>query len=518
MPAARIALWGTFDVDNYGDHLFPRVAAHELGRRLPGVTVAPFAPYGWLHPTPLDGGPVVSPLGPWSPARARRLAGAHHLVLVGGGELIHLADPLLAAVYGTSEAELERLAPSRFFVEGLGPELEADCPVVWHGVGVPWEPQGPAADRVRRALAGRPYVTVRDRHSALRLEKAGVDRPVDVVPDSALLLDRIMPPAALAARLDRLRAAGAYPPPGTPALVVQGCDLLAPHVDAVVAALQRWRAAQPVPPEVVVLETGRCRGDGPTADALERAFGRLTPPAGGHRPDGSGLALRRRPAAGGRTVDGAGFAVRRLPPGVSLEDLAAAVAGAEVCVSSSLHAAVTALVFGRPFVLLNLIDDAKLDGFGDMTGLDGRVVHAAGEIATALDRAMAEPAPPGLLAGLQARIDRHFDRIAELAQARVHARPQVVPDPRLDAYAVLDRMTRLQGELETARAGLPAGEGTRVDLAVLHSRLARLEAELADTARRAGAAERELSALQATKAWRWLAPARELYGRLRPGG
>ena len=77
MPAARIALWGTFDVDNYGDHLFPRVAAHELGRRLPGATVAPFAPYGWLHPTPLDGGRVAAPLGPWSEARARQLAAAH---------------------------------------------------------------------------------------------------------------------------------------------------------------------------------------------------------------------------------------------------------------------------------------------------------------------------------------------------------------------------------------------------------------------------------------------------------
>src|SRR5438874_9094418 len=111
----RVALFGTFDVDNYGDHLFPRVAAHELGRRLPEASVHPFSPYGWLHPTRLDGGRTASPLGPWSEARARQLAAAHHLVLVGGGELVHLNDPLLAAVYGTSPAALDRLAPSRFF-------------------------------------------------------------------------------------------------------------------------------------------------------------------------------------------------------------------------------------------------------------------------------------------------------------------------------------------------------------------------------------------------------------------
>ncbi len=200
---ARVAVWGTFDVDNYGDHLFPRVAAHELGRRLPGVVVEPFAPYGRLHPTALDDGRAAAPLGPWTPERARRLASTHHLVLVGGGELIHLNDPMLAPVYEATADELRRMAPSRWFVEGLGPELERGCPVVWHGVGVPWSPGAAEAARLRGALARRPYITVRDRHSAQRLAEAGVERPIDVVPDSALLLGRIMPAGSLRARLDR---------------------------------------------------------------------------------------------------------------------------------------------------------------------------------------------------------------------------------------------------------------------------------------------------------------------------
>ena len=462
---ARIALWGTFDVENYGDHLFPRVARHELGRRLPGAVVEPFAPYGWLHPTPLDNGRAASPLGPWSPARARQLAAAHHLVLVGGGELIHLNDPMLAAVYGTSRGELDRMAPSRFFVEGLGPELEADCPVVWHAVGVPWVPVWEAAGRLRRALAGRPYVTVRDRHSARRLVEAGVDRPVEIVPDSALLIERIMPARTLAARLDGLRAAGGYPGPAAP-LVVQGCDLLLPHLQGVVAAVARWRAARAVPPEVVVLETGRCRGDGLFADALVRALGRER--------------------------------VWRLPPDTAVEDLAAAVVGAELFLGSSLHGAITAVGYGRPFVLLNLFGDAKLDGFGDLVDLEGRVVHHPDGIATAMEAALSEPVPAGLLPALQARIDIHFDRVAELAAERAEARPELGPVRSLDAYAVTDHLARLRGELEAAQA-----------------RVALVEAELEALHRRAGAAERELSALQATKTFRLLAPARDLYGRLR---
>src|SRR3954468_16079461 len=94
MVAARIALFGTFDVDNYGDHLFPRVAIHELRRRLPDAVVDAWSPYGWLHPTGLDGGRAASPLGPWSPERARRLAASHHLVVVGGGGRVHLNHPV----------------------------------------------------------------------------------------------------------------------------------------------------------------------------------------------------------------------------------------------------------------------------------------------------------------------------------------------------------------------------------------------------------------------------------------
>jgi polysaccharide pyruvyl transferase WcaK-like protein len=488
VPATRVALWGTFDVDNYGDHLFPRVARHELGRRLPGAVVQVFSPYGWLHPTGLDDGRAASPLGPWSPERARQLAAAHHLVVVGGGELIHLHDPLLAAVYGTSTDELRRMAPSRFFVEGLGPELEADCPVVWHAVGVPWAPDEEQAERLRGALAARPYVAVRDRHSARRLAEAGVERPIEVVPDSALLIDRIMPAASLRDRLDRLRADGRYP--GGPALVLQGCELLLPHLDGVVEAMDRWQAARPVPLDVVVIETGRCRGDAVFAHALERAL-----------------------------ASSAGPRLWRLAGDATVEGLAAAIAGSAVFLGSSLHGAITALAYGRPFVLLNLIDDAKLDGFGDLTGLDRCVVQAAGEIPAALDAALARPPSPDLLPELQRRIDRHFDRLAELASERATARPDVRPNPSLDAYPVADHLGRLRGELgavrgelDAVRAGLSRAEA---ELGTSRSALARAETELHEAGRRAGQAERELTALQATRTFRLLSPARELYGRLR---
>jgi polysaccharide pyruvyl transferase WcaK-like protein len=279
-------------------------------------------------------------------------------------------------------------------VEALGPELERRCPVVWNalGVSVSAEPGGDEAQRLRAALAGRSYVAVRDRFSKARLERAGVECPIEVVPDSALLVDRVLPAAALAGRLDRLRAAGCYP--AGPALVLQGCDLIVPHAGPLARAVGEWLDCQPVPPglEPVIIETGRCRGDTLFADAI-----------------GPALAPRR---------------ALRLPPGAGIDDLAAAIAGGALFVGSSLHGAITALVHGRPFVLLNLAGESKLDGFGDLTGLEDRVVHDVDALGPALDRAVTTPEPPGLLAGLQRRIDAHFDRIAEIALAAASARQE----------------------------------------------------------------------------------------------
>jgi lipopolysaccharide transport system ATP-binding protein len=399
MAPPRLALWGTFDVDNYGDHLFPRVATHELRRRLPGATVDVFAPYGRLHPTPLDDGPAVAPLGAWTPERAAELAGAYDTVVIGGGEIIHLNDPLLAPVYGAPAEELTRMAPSRFFVEALGSaELERRCPVVWHAVGVCVEPDGESGPRLRAALSGRPHVAVRDRFSRERLLRAGVERPIEVVPDSALLLDRVLPREALAARVERQRAGGWYPP--GPALVIQGCDLIVPHAGVLAEILGRWLDHHP-DVTAAVIETGRCRGDVLFADAMAARLG------------------PRR----GRSRRGPRIPVFRLPPEVGVEDLAAAIAGATAFVGSSLHGAITALVHGRPFVLLNLAGETKLDGFGDLTGLDDRVVHDVDAVAPALEAALARPAPLGLLEDLQRRIDDHFDRIAEIAAGAAAARP-----------------------------------------------------------------------------------------------
>jgi len=121
-------------------------------------------------------------------------------VLVGGGEIIHTQDDLLASAYDMSPEEILAQRPSRWFIDGLGPELEKACPVLWHGVGIPFDPAREEGSRLRDALEWRPYVSVRDVKSLERLREAGVNGDTVLVPDSAFLVDRLYSSELLARR------------------------------------------------------------------------------------------------------------------------------------------------------------------------------------------------------------------------------------------------------------------------------------------------------------------------------
>ncbi|HEX4978541.1 MAG TPA: polysaccharide pyruvyl transferase family protein [Acidimicrobiales bacterium] len=378
-----IGMWGTFDVDNYGDHLFPLVAARELGRRLPGVELRFASPYGRLHPTRFDGAVHVGALPPWSTAAAGALLADHDCVLVGGGEIVHGNDRMLAPVYGASADELNALRPSGWFLETS--TLSRSTLVVWHGVGV-----GDVRDpRVARGAGAADLVAVRDQPSRDRLLGAGVAAErVSVVPDTAFLIDRVFTRGDLAAAEGRLRRAGVLGERRR--IVVQGCDLLEAHAGELALVL-RALTAERGDLEIVVAETGLGRGDALFADRLIGALDADVP-------------------------------LRRMPREVGLVDIAATIGASDVFLGSSLHGCITAAVFDRPFVCLDFAGEPKLAGLVTVAGGCGHAATDAAGADRALRRALGAPAHPrGVVAELQRRVDVHFDRIADVARAAAGA-------------------------------------------------------------------------------------------------
>ena len=373
----RIGLWGTFDLENFGDMLFPRIARMELGRRVPRLELRTWSPIGYVGRNRFEGGDEpAAPLGVFGEERLAELARELDVLVIGGGEIVHDRDWELAPHYGLEPQEMTRRQTHRFFVEGLGAR-EVDVPTAWHAVGIPHDPDGELAARLRGSLAHRAYVSVRDEGSRERLVTAGVDREVLVVPDSAFLIDRLLPLDALQDRVRRLREAGAYPP--GEALVVQGSRSLVVNADAVAGQVARLCRDRDLVP--VLVETGPIHGDGEFADAI----------------------AERLPDA------------LRLPAEAGTEDLVAAIAWSTGFVGSSLHGNIVAAAYDRPSLMLNLAGQAKLQGAGRVLGAPERVVGDPAELADAFERVWAQGSIAARVDDLRRRVDEHFDRLGGLA-------------------------------------------------------------------------------------------------------
>ena len=476
--APRIGVWGTFDLENYGDMLFPWIARVELGRRLPGASIRAFSPFGPGLPNRFATGEAVEPLGPWDPTRLLRLAEELDLVVIGGGEIAHDGDRELAPHYGLEPDEADRRAFSRYFLEGLGTELERETPVVWHSIGVPRDLDGGRGEALAEILEARPYLSVRDEASLERLRAIGVTREIAVVPDPCLLLPRVLPPDALETRRRRLRKEGVLPE--GPYLAVQGNARSVPLAAGVAQAVRQL--LDDLEAEAVLVETGPIHGDARFAEALERLLPGST----------------RRAAAG-------------------TADLAATIAGAEGFVGTSLHGSVTAFAYGRPRVILGWGGETKLRGLAELLSAPDTWVDEPDDIPTAFGKAAAGSGEE-VLRGIVERVDRHFDRIAEVARG--------VPD-RPPAGGELERLRaahesrgRQLVNLRWRTADAYAGARDEARRRRAESEAAREEADrLRDENERLReehhAAAQELERLQNTRTFRYTAALRRAYGRFR---
>jgi hypothetical protein len=246
---------------------------------------------------------------------------------------------------------------------------------------VPADLDATSGARVRAALAQRAVVAVRDEHSRARLEAAGVDRPVDVVPDSAFLLPRVLPAEELAQRREQLRAAGQFPDDG-PVVVVQGNATMRG------LAVPLAQALRDLVPEarVTTVCVSPCHRDRQFAAELSSALGTRT---------------------------------WTVPEDGPLEATAAAIAGADCFLGVSLHGAITARAYGRPHVTFDPFGQAKLSGLAGLLDSHGsRAVDPVAAVETVRTRLTEGAAVTPGTSDIEARIDAHFDRLADLAARR----------------------------------------------------------------------------------------------------
>lgn len=171
----QVAIFGTFDVANYGDLLFPLIAEAELRRRLGSVRLHAFS----YHPR-------TAPQWPYdvtSVSELPQLIGTLDGVLIGGGFIIRF-DKMVAPGYYPPTPQIHH--PTGYWLSPALIALQHNVPLIWNAPGMHCNPIPCwAKPLVRLALEQSPHVRVRDALSANTLSAISEQAQVEVLPDTA---------------------------------------------------------------------------------------------------------------------------------------------------------------------------------------------------------------------------------------------------------------------------------------------------------------------------------------------
>ncbi|MBN1973071.1 MAG: polysaccharide pyruvyl transferase family protein [Sedimentisphaerales bacterium] len=163
--------FGTFDVPNYGDLLFPLLAQHRLAAL--GVNIVAMSPIG--------GGPVWKDCIPSSGIDTIDCISSPDGVLIGGGNIITLSPTHLPA-YNRCPTAL--LAYPDIWVGACRLAMN-DVPVLWNAPGVPEQFSPDKRPFVKECLERSLYVSVRDEQSRDFLLECCPEKEIFVFPDPA---------------------------------------------------------------------------------------------------------------------------------------------------------------------------------------------------------------------------------------------------------------------------------------------------------------------------------------------
>lgn len=176
-----VGIAGTFDVENYGDLLFPLMAEAALLKREPAIQVIPFSPnrrseQSW-------------PFRVYSTADMPDVFPSLSAVLIGGGQIIRFDKRYPA------EVEPSVNLPIAYWLIPAALGALIGKPVIWNSIGA-WT-GSPAApwydDAVNTVLCASHFVGVRDEVTQLHLSKTAPAVDIQLVPDTVFSVSHVWP-------------------------------------------------------------------------------------------------------------------------------------------------------------------------------------------------------------------------------------------------------------------------------------------------------------------------------------
>ena len=392
---------GTFDVENYGDLLYPIIFRHILKKRDASLQVRHYSP---------TAGEAPQQAGFETHSLLSLFKGSTEpcTLVVGGGDILRTDWDVVASHYGTDSRvsfkglrrsigtlnafdyllrrKVARRDPAAFYADrfrarwmsypAAGPflidtdDLPVGSSVSYLSCGVPHDFNPIERSRVKRILDQARFIYLRDEQSAEKLRRAGVERAIHVAPDLAVTLsDQFNQEEQVRHGQEILSRSGVDK--GRSFLCFQCKPYPGFDEEEIIKQLKRYQ--ERTASSVVLLSIGYCHGDHEFLLTLARR---------------SGGTLKYARAG-------------------SIVDIMGIIAASDLFVGTSLHGNVTALSFGVPHLFGPLPVD-KAGGFLSIMNLPPELkLHSWSELNDRID----------LVAGLGRG---YFSERAREAKARVY--------------------------------------------------------------------------------------------------
>jgi GT2 family glycosyltransferase/polysaccharide pyruvyl transferase WcaK-like protein len=320
-----IAHFGTFDVDNYGDCLFPLLLERRTAEA--GFKSVHVSPRGIATRWP-DSARTISL------EEASASADQFTSVVLGGGHIVR-AHPTSLDFYNYSNVSGHLVYPS-LWLSASALAHRSNIPLCWNAPGVPRPLSGRFSKLLQWGLSRSRYLAVRDRRSCEHLLASGVSLHIHVVPDTALEVRHLWSKAELDLAYRTLFGEQSCLVPERSVVFNLKKKYISGNVDELAQCLDRIATFLRASP--ILLALGPCHGDEDISLAVARKM--TTSP------------MVRTPR--------------------SLSEVVACISQAELYAGSSLHGAITAASFRTPSIVIaneEKVGFRKFSGFLAQVGI-----------------------------------------------------------------------------------------------------------------------------------------------------
>lgn len=354
-----IAQYGTFEVENYGDRLFPIIVEKELALRNPDMKLKLFSPLA-------DHGLGVSSI-------LDRTEEKINAILIGGGDIISFSTAI-AAIYNSDWKGGYSAHSACFALPGI--HRRSGVPLFWNAPGIPSDFTEDQSWLIKLLADEADYLSVRDEISRKRLENAGVTKKIHVVPDTVLSLPKHFPKGDLALLAEKVFSTFDVQL-GEPIVVQLHPYYIQDHVAEMAEMLSQVKQLTNCP--ILLLPIGRCHNDHVVLGQIEQA--------------GKGQ-------------------FHLISKYLETMEVAAVIAHAKAFIGTSLHGAITSFAYGVPFLTYSCANLSKLEGFLDLVDSKKRLCMNGEEIVKKITLLNETPNRESYRKVTMA-IDHHFDQMME---------------------------------------------------------------------------------------------------------